>query len=184
MADEEKEGNVAGAREPARAGGSRLIVLALVMVVTLVVSAGGAVFWLMKSGRLPLQAGASQPVSAAKTDPPRTRMLLLDPLLVNLADAGGAGYLRVAMVLRIEEPVKAAKPAEEKPAEKGKTALSEDEARIRDAALTVLGQETSDRLLAPEGKGRVKDELRKAFAMQVPEVKVTEILYTEFLVQR
>jgi flagellar FliL protein len=184
MADEEKDGRAAA---PAAAGGKQLMVLALAMMLTMAGSVAGAVYWLMKSGRLPVQAaGVAAKAETAKEDPPKTRMLLLDPLLVNLADTGGAGYLRLVVVLRVEEPppVKGEKPKEEKPPEKGKVVVNEDEARLRDAALAVLGRETSERLLAPEGKARLKDELRAAFEHEVPEVKITDILYTEFLVQR
>ena len=165
-------------------GGSNLLVLVLAMVVTVLGAAGGIVFWLIKSGRLPVQSGAVQ--AQAKADPPKTRMMMLEPLLVNLSDPGGSGYLRVVVVLRIEDsaPLKGEKPREEKPAEKGNAAVNEDEVRMRDAALAVLGRETSERLLDAEGKDRLKTELRDAFATHVPEVKVTDILYTEFLVQR
>jgi len=186
MADEDKDGS-ATAPAAAPAGGKQLIVLALVMMVTVLGSIGGAVFWLMKSGRLPAQgAAAAAKTETAKADPPKTRMLLLDPLLVNLADTGGTGYLRLVVALRIEEPppVKGEKPKEEKPPEKGKVVVNEDEARIRDAALTVLGRETSERLLAPDGKVHLKEELSAAFAKEVPDMKITDILYTEFLVQR
>ncbi len=155
------------------------------MVVTVGGAVGGAMYWLVKSGRLPV-AGAPIIVQAAKAEESKTRLIALEPLLVNLTDQGGAGYLRVVMVIRVDDPPppKDAKPKEEKPAEKGKVVVNEDDTMLRDAALTVVGRETSVALLSPEGKEHLKDELRKEFAVRVPTVKVLDVMFTEFLVQR
>lgn len=167
-------------------GGTPLIPLILAMVVTVGGAVGGAMFWLTRSGRLPVQAASAAPVAAAKAEPAKTKMMQLDPMLVNLGDGGGSGYLRLVMVLRVDDvpPVEKAEKKEEKPAEKGKTPVNEDDVMVRDAALAVLGRETSERLLAPEGKDRLKDELRAALAEHVPALKVEDVLFTEFLVQR
>ncbi len=112
--------------------------------------------------------------------------MVLEPLLVNLADPGGAGYLRVVMALELEDPppAKDAKPKEEKPAEKGKVVVNEDEVKMRDVALTVLGRETTASLLEPEGKEHLKLTLRSAISAHVSDVKVVDVMFTEFLVQR
>jgi len=162
-----------------------VIPLILAMLVTVGGSIGGAMYWLVKSGRLPV-AGAPVIIQAAKADAPKTRLIALDPLLVNLTDQGGTGYLRVVMVLRVDDPPasKDAKPKDEKPPEKGKVVINEDDTMLRDAALTVVGHETSAALLAPDGKEHLKDELRAEFAKRVTTVKVIDVMFTEFLVQR
>jgi flagellar protein FliL len=48
----------------------------------------------------------------------------------------------------------------------------------------VLGHQSSDALLAPDGKERLKAALKVAIAERNPEIKVTDVFFTEFLVQR
>jgi flagellar FliL protein len=172
--------------EAAAKGGIGLVLLILMLLGTLAVvlgAVGGGLYWLSRSGRLAMPAAAAAP---AKVEPPKTRVMVLEPLLVNLSDQSGGGYLRVVVALEVEDPppAKGAKPKEEKPAEKGKAAVNEDEVKMRDASLAVLGRETSESLLAPDGKDRAKQELRQAIAAHVPTVKVVDVLFTEFLVQR
>ncbi len=170
-------------------GGTPLIPLILAIVVTIAGAFAGSLYWLTKSGRLPV-AGAAQVAApapvAAKAEEPKTRLISLEPMLVNLADPGGTGYLRLVMVLRVDEPapVKGEKPKEEKPAEKGKPVVNEEDVMVRDTALAVLGRETTEQLLAPDGKERLKKELRDALALHMKTLKVDEVLFTEFLVQR
>ena len=113
-----------------------------------------------------------------------TKLVPLDPLLVNLADADGHGYLRVSLTLKVEDgpPAKGAKPKEDK---EGKgAAKNEFDAEERDAALELLGRETGADLLAPDGKEKLKRDLEAMLKVRVPEVKVMDVLITEFLVQR
>lgn len=157
-----------------------LLVAVLVGVLIAAVGIGGVGYYLARSGRF-----AQQGYSTAKEEPPpiQTHVMVLDSLLVNLADAGGNAYLRVSMVLRVAtEPGK-------KPAQSGeKTADDEVGSRsaiaVRDTALTVLGNQTSDSLLAINGKERLKAELKTAFAKRNPDLKVVSIFFTDFLVQR
>jgi flagellar FliL protein len=106
----------------------------------------------------------------------------LEPLLVNLADTSGSAFLRTGITLEIADAPndkgKEAKGAEAKP--QGKEA----DAALRDTALAVLGRETSDRLLAVDGKDRLKASLKTAFAEQNRQIKIVDLFFTEFLVQR
>jgi flagellar FliL protein len=168
------------------AGGISVVQMMMTVVLAVVVamaSAGGAAYWLVKSGRLPL-GGVKTVEVAVKLEPVKTKLVALDPMLVNLADPDGRSYLRLSLTLKVEDPppAKDAKPKEEAAA-KG-APKNEFEAEERDTALDVLGRETGAELLAPDGKEHVKRDLSLAFAQHVPEVKVVEVLITEFLVQR
>jgi flagellar FliL protein len=136
---------------------------------------GGAGYYLIHSGKLRLQTmPPGEPVKAA---PEKTHAVALEPLVVNLADGG---YLRASITLSVAE---SAESKDEKKGEEGKAAKGND-AAVRDTALTVLGRQSSDGLLAVDGKERVKRELKAAFAERTPDVKVADLFFTEFLVQR
>lgn len=188
MADGAEE---AEAKKAAKSGGLGLIPMVLAIMVAVIASVGalgGAGFYLVKSGKLSLGGGATKVEAAEKAEPAKTKLVALDPLLVNLADAGGHAYLRVGIVLREEEPeaLKSAKGKEvkeEKP-EKGKVVINEADVMMRDVALSVVGHETADTLLAQDGKEGLKEELKKAMKERMPEVKLLDVMFTEFLVQR
>ena len=179
MGDDAKKEVVAKASGP---GMMSMMLAMLVAGVIAVAGCGGVVVWLAKSGKLGLPTGVPKVEAATKPEPPKTHLVALEPLLVNLADDGGHSYLRVGLSLRVEDkaPVKGAKA--EEPA-KGKP-VNEFEADERDAALGVMGRKTTTELLAPDGKEELKQALRAALTQRVPEIKVQDVLFTEFLVQR
>ncbi len=159
-----------------------LMAAVIVGVLAATAGAGGFLFWAIKSGKLPM--GGIKTVEVIKVTPLPTKLVPMEPLLVNLADEGGRSYLRVGLTLKIDDPPpdKDAKPKEEKP-EKG-APKNENEAAERDVALSVLGKETSEQLLSPYGKEELKRLLKEGFKDRVPEVKVEDVLVTEFLVQK
>lgn len=161
-----------------------LVIAVVVAVIVAVGLCGTAAFWLVRSGRIPALSGVKTVEAATSPVPVPTHLVVLEPLLVNLADQDGRAYLRVSLTLRVEDKplAKGEKPAAEAAPAKGKT-QNEFEAAERDAALSVLGRQTSGDLLAETGKERMKQQLKQAFAERIPEVKVKEVLLTEFLVQ-
>ena len=188
---ETTENNADGVAGPA-AGAAKvpLLPLLMAMVVAVVLGAGavgGGIYYALKTGKLTLPGGSMVPkVEAQEKEPPKTHGLVMEPILVNLQDPGGRAYLRVGITLRVmdDEPVKGAKTKEEKPADKGPKLPTEAETSARDVILTVLGQQTSDDLLEPDGKEALKAKLKAGLLAHDPELKVTELFYTEFLVQR
>src|SRR6267154_1636714 len=157
-----------------------IAVVVVVVIATLVV--GGVVYYLAHTGRLPMQGGALQRTEAVA--PTTTRAMVLEPLLVNLADAGGSSYLRVALTLRIADVAdkKGAKASDEK--SKNDKGAEDAVAAVRDTVLTVLGRQTADGLLAADGKEHLKTELKAALAEHNADLKVKDVFFTDFLVQR
>ncbi len=159
-----------------------LLIAVVLGVVVATLGVGGVVYYLVRTGRLPGREGAAHRVEAAA--PAATHAMVLDPLLVNLADARGSSYLRIAVTLRVADAAegKDTKPKEERPKD-GKE-NSDAVASVRDTMLTVLGQQTADRLLAVDGKEELKKELKSALAEHNADLKVMDVFFTDFLVQR
>ena len=159
-----------------------LLIAVVVGVVIATLGVGGAVYYLAHTGRLPMQqraAGQKAEVVAVTTHP-----MVLEPLLVNLSDADGSSYLRMAMTLRVADPVDKKSAAAKD--EKGKDAKGADDtgAAVRDTVLTVLGRQTAEGLLAADGKEHLKAELKTALSEHNADLKVKDIFFTDFLVQR
>jgi flagellar FliL protein len=157
-----------------------IAVVAGVVIATLGV--GGVLYYLAHTGRLSMQGGAAH--KAETVTPTMTHVMVLEPLLVNLADAGGSSYLRVALTLRVADA--ADKKGTKNNGEKDKDDRGADDtaAAVRDTVLTVLGRQTADGLLARDGKDHLKAELKTALAEHNADLKVKDVFFTDFLVQR
>ena len=138
----------------------------LFVVVGLVVGLGGGGgaywFYFMRT-----------PSAPAKPTPPKTGIIAMEPFVVNLADDGGGRFLRVTLSLAVE-------------GEKEAKETSEDAvvtARLRSAILERLAQQTADRLVTPEGKVELKKAIAEQAAHAAHELKVTDVLFSEFVVQ-
>lgn len=173
--------NLSPANSPVPESAGRSIAsLLIAMVAGAVITAagfGGVLYYLAGTGRVSLHRAP-----AAKGPPSvdvHTHLLALDPLLVNLADQDGSTYARLSITLQVEDTA-VAKDSKNKEV-KG---VESEIAAVRDTALTVIGQQTANSLLAPHGKDDLKAELLKAFNQNNPSIKVRKILFTDFLVQR
>jgi flagellar FliL protein len=159
-----------------------LLIAVVIGVAVSTLGVGGGVYYLARTGRLPVQSGAAQKteVSVLAT----THAVVLEPLLVNLADAGGSSYLRVALTLRVADVID--KKSAKAEGEKNKDGKSSDDAvaAVRDTVLAVLGRQTADGLLAVDGKERLKIDLKAALAEHNADLKVKDVFFTDFLVQR
>ncbi len=156
------------------------LLLSVVVAVLLAVGGCGAVLYtLVRSGKLHTGLPTAAAATAATAVAVPVKILPLEPLLANLADADGHAYLRLGVTLQVAD-----EPKKDKKDEKETKGPSPLEAGLRDSVLEVLGRETSSGLLAADGKERLKRELMAKFAERNADAKVHEIFFTDFLVQR
>jgi len=167
--------------ETASAGKVKLPMAMLLVVVMLgaclgCAAAGGGLYFLIKSGKLPLGATAAADGASAAGAGAAGHTIVLEPILVNLADEGGHAYLRLGLTLDVEGDAG-------KGDEKSAKTPSEEQLAVRDTVLAVLGQQTSAWLLGPDGKEHLKIELKEALAKHNAQLKVKDLFFTDFLVQ-
>jgi flagellar basal body-associated protein FliL len=137
-------------------------------VVALAVGAGAA--WFISQGA----RASAKPVAPATAK--SGQIVHLEGFTVNLADPEASHFLRVTMDLEVEHMPQS--PNKEKPEAGLPTA------KIRDAIVSVLTVSKADVLLTSEGKAQLKKNLLDALKSSVPELGVSNIYFTEFLVQR
>jgi len=145
---------------------SKLVPMLAILFVLL--AGGGAGGYWMYSHR------GTQGTAPAEEKPPKSGVLDMDPFVVNLADESGTRFLRVNMKLLTWDEDQAAELKED-------AVLS---ARVRSAILELLSLQYAAPLVTPEGK----EELKKAIAERATEtagdeLKVTDVLFVEFVVQ-
>ena len=152
--------------------------LAVVIVGVWLGLAGGVagVYVLAKSGKLALPKLAA---GGAVEGAPVSHPMVLEPILVNLADEGGHAYLRLGLTLDVSGDSPATATAETGAAKP----QGGVESAVRDIVLTVLGRQTSASLLGPDGKEHLKIELKEAIAKSDLKVDVKDLYFSDFLVQ-
>jgi flagellar FliL protein len=161
------------------------IVAGMIFLVLLAVGGmTGVLVYLSRAGMLGGGAASDAAWSAVGGGGSATYEIALDPLLVNLADADGHGYLRAGVTLRVQGTTEGERLAKADPASKDGRAQAEVSAPLRDIALDVMGRQQVADLLLPDGKEKLKTALKKAFQDRDPSVKVLDVYFTEFLVQR
>lgn len=150
--------------------GRRGLVLIATVTLVLLLGGGGAAYWMLAG------SGAADAKAEAAPEPepkPAGAAVPLDPFVVNLADPGGTRFLRVTLSLIVEDEAHALE-------------LGENELvkmRVRSAILELLAQQTADRLVTPEGKAELKTAIAEGAAHAVVELHVTDVLFSEFIVQ-
>ena len=94
----------------------------------------------------------------------------LEPFVVNLADPKGKRYLKVKIVIELENPESAAKAAQVAP-------------KLRDMVIMMLTSLGFEEVMTPEGKIRIRDELLERFNQTMRPDRIKNIYFTEFVVQ-
>jgi len=153
------------AAPPKKKKGFGLLIVAIGLLLGLGGGGGAYWFYFMRAPATPKPAPA-----------PKTSVMPMDPFVVNLADEGGGRFLRVTLSLIVEG---------EKEEKEGKESSEEAvvNARLRSAILERLAQQKADHLVTPEGKAELKKTIAEQVTHAAHELKVTDVLFSEFVVQ-
>lgn len=144
----------------------KLFIIAGALIILL--GGGGAAAYYMRGGNAEAAPAAAEPVKAGPGS-----IVELEPFVVNLADASGSRFLRVSLSLVVDSDEDAKTLAES----------AVVKARIRSEILELLSQQTADALITPEGKTALKKAIAERVAHAGTEVKITDVLFSEFVVQ-
>jgi flagellar protein FliL len=100
-------------------------------------------------------------------------VLPLQPFLVNLADSGVNRFLRARIELVFPN-----REAMER-IQKNEFAVS----KAQDVALGLLAAKTTDDVVGPEGRARLRKELASAIGEALEGTKIVDVLLTDFIIQ-
>jgi flagellar protein FliL len=157
------------AAEPPKKKGKGKLILFSVIGLVILLGGGGAGYWVYAS-----RAAAAAAGDKKKPEPPApTRILEMDPFVVNLADGGGSRFLRVTLQLVVEDNEAAREIVEQEVVR----------AKVRSALLERLALQMADHLVTPEGKKELKKEIGEQAAHSAHGLKISDVLFSEFVVQ-
>lgn len=151
---------------PAKSKGGFMKLLVIVLL-AVAGGGGGAYFYFVKAA--PAQAKEVEP----EPEPEPTGIVELEPFVVNLADTGATRFLRVTLSLVVQD--------EEQAKEIDEHAL--EKARVRSAILELLAEQAAETIVTPEGKVELKALIIERVQHAAHELKVVDVLYSEFVIQ-
>lgn len=168
MAEEEAEGGGGKKKSPL------LIVIGLVLVLLLAGGGAAAYFLVLKKPAPDTEHAAAEGGGKheGKGGKPATSLgetVELPPFIVNLTGEGGR-YIKAVIVMQVSSAAAKEEMASRSP-------------QIKDAVISVLSSKTPDEVLTPEGKLELKLELVKRINQSITSGVVTEMFFTEFVVQ-
>jgi flagellar protein FliL len=98
-------------------------------------------------------------------------VLPLESFLVNLANADNICFVKATFQLGLEEELK----------EESKTPVAT--ASIRDSVISLLSSKTAEQIMTPQGKDKLREEIRSRVNSISPKLKVIEVYIVDFVVQ-
>jgi flagellar FliL protein len=146
------------------------LLVTVLLVLTIGLTVGFFMMW-SKLSAINTQANVAATTEAEQDQTATLGPLFsLDTFIVNLADAGRSRYLRVTMDLELTESADTAK-------------LNERLSQIRDSVLMILPSKQFDDIASMEGKIALRDEIIATLNSLFTQNVVTNIFFTEFVVQ-
>lgn len=146
------------------------LIVAVMLVITIGLAAGFFMMW----NKLSEINVAANGVANTETDPNQAAQLgplfSLETFIVNLADSERSRYLRITMDLELIAATDTDK-------------LNERLPQIRDRILMILPSKRFEDIASIEGKTALRDEIIEKLNSLFPEAVITDIFFTEFVVQ-
>jgi flagellar FliL protein len=154
-----------------------LILVGLVLVLVLVMGGGMFMIWTKLPSASPKavvpepEAGAEAGAIPDKTKPEDIGAVVsVETFIVNLADPGGARYLRVTMDLELAGKA-------------GGDEIIKRMPQIRDAILMILSTKRYADISTTEGKTALREEILNAVNGLLASVQISRIYFKEFVIQ-
>ena len=182
MAGEEKEEK----KEQAPAEKKKLPVKIIIIVLAVVLVLGGATAgYFLFFGHKGKSSDKEDPAKETKKEQVKEKaskeggkegegasgnLKQLDPFIVNLADAEGQRYLKAVMQFEVDNPTAESEIQEKLP-------------QIRDEILMILSNKTFEDISTTAGKRMVKREIASAVNKYLTGGQITQVYFTEFVVQ-
>ncbi|MGD8991742.1 MAG: flagellar basal body-associated FliL family protein [Desulfobacterales bacterium] len=149
-------------------------IMFLLIAVMLVLTVGLAAGFFMMWGKLSDMNSAANAAVTTEAEQSQTAQLgtlfSLETFIVNLADVERSRYLRVTMDLELAESADTDK-------------LNDRLPQVRDRILMILPSKTFEEIASVEGKTALRDEIIGKLNSLFPKEMVTNIFFTEFVVQ-
>jgi flagellar FliL protein len=157
-------------------------------VVGLIVGAGGLIgLTIAMGGSFPPGAKAEAAATPAPQVEPHGVLYPTRERIVNLSDNGILRYLKTTIVLEISDPEAAKGGGGDDHGKKGPPELPKDlknkAAMIEDKITGVLTAKTASELMTPEGKQRLKEELKEGLNKALHEDRIMAVYFTDFIIQ-
>ncbi len=144
----------------------------MVAILTTGISTGAVWFLLHR----PASASSAQAKAKIKPAGDPKKVVTVYPLeqfVVNLADTDHPTFLRIGIDLGVSKKLEATETAKDSPFTP----------QLRDAILGVLSSYQASQLLAPDGKGKLKAQLLSTLQNRLPDLDITQVYFTDFIVQ-
>lgn len=181
MAGDEKEAKKDEAAPPKKK--PPVMLIAIVLVAVLVLGGAAAGYFLVIAPKMKA-AGKEGPAAGAKQEQTQKKesggegsegkgegpLRQLDPFIVNLADAQGQRYLKAVIQFEVDNPAADGEIQGKLP-------------QIRDEVLMILSNKTFDDISTTAGKRMLKREIVNAVNRYLTSGQVTQVYFTEFVVQ-
>lgn len=147
-----------------------ILVIAVMLVLTVGLAAGFFMMW----GKLTDMNTAANAATSTEAEQSRGAQLgplfSLDTFIVNLADVERSRYLRVTMDLELLAPTDSDK-------------LNDRLPQVRDRILMILPSKSFEEIASVAGKTALRDEIIEKLNSLFPKAVISNIFFTEFVVQ-